>query len=108
MGKIINNIFFRVILLLVVIGHSRILAAMCRAVGIPPCLSTGGMYVADNGGFFGQLVWTEVYMGAAGWIPVDATIGEVDFIDAIHIRLGEKSTFHPEKMEIIDYRVVEF
>jgi hypothetical protein len=86
-------------------GHSRLLTAMCRAVGIPARMVMGGMYVPDNGGFFGQHAWTEVYMGEAGWIPVDATIEEVDYIDAGHIRLGEKSTFHPKKMEIVEYRL---
>jgi hypothetical protein len=86
-------------------GHSRLLTAMCRAVGIPARLAIGGMYVPDNGGFFGQHAWTEVYMGEAGWIPVDATIEEVDYIDAGHIRLGEKSTFHPKMMEIVEYRL---
>lgn len=86
-------------------GHSRLLTAMCRAVGIPARLALGGMYVPDNNGFFGQHAWTEVYMGEAGWIPVDATIGEVDYIDAGHIRLGEKSTFHPKMMEIVEYRL---
>jgi hypothetical protein len=86
-------------------GHSRLLTAMCRAAGIPARFVMGGMYVPDNGGFFGQHAWVEVYMGEAGWIPVDATIDEVDYIDAGHIRLGEKSTFHPKRMEIVEYRL---
>ena len=59
----------------------------------------------DNGGFFGQHAWSEVYMGDAGWIPVDATIGEVDYIDAGHIRIGEKSTFHPKEIKILKYQI---
>ncbi len=86
-------------------GHSRLLTAMCRAVGIPARLAIGGAYVPDDGGFFGQHVWTEVYMGEAGWIPVDATFGEADYIDAGHIRLGERSSFHPVKVEIIEWIV---
>jgi hypothetical protein len=89
-------------------GHSRLLTAMCRAVGIPARFVMGGMYVPDNRGFFGQHAWVEVFMGDDGWIPVDATIDEVDYIDAGHIRLGEKSTFHPKKMEIVEYRLSEF
>jgi hypothetical protein len=85
-------------------GHSRLLAAFCRAVGIPARLSIGCMYTPYHSGGFGQHAWTEVYMGEAGWIPVDATINEADFIDAGHIRLGEQTTFRPVKMEILDYR----
>ena len=85
-------------------GHSRLLAAFCRAVGIPARLSVGCMYTSYYSGGFGQHAWTEVYMGDAGWIPVDATINEADFIDAGHIRLGEKATFRPVAMEILDFR----
>ena len=85
-------------------GHSRLLAAFCRAVGIPARLSIGCMYTTYYSGGFGQHAWTEVFMGEAGWIPVDATINEADFIDAGHIRLGENANFRPVKMEIIDFR----
>lgn len=85
-------------------GHSRLLTAFCRASGIPARLATGCMYISDKGGYFGQHAWTEVWMGEAGWIPVDATLGETDYIDAGHIRLGEKSSFNPNNMEIIEYR----
>ena len=85
-------------------GHSRLLAAFCRAVGIPARLSVGCMYTSYYSGGFGQHAWTEVYMGDAGWIPVDATINEPDFVDAGHIRLGEKATFRPVAMEILDFR----
>lgn len=86
-------------------GHSRLLAAFCRAVGIPARLSIGCMYTPYYTGSFGQHAWTEIFMGDAGWIPVDATIGETDYVDAGHIRLGEKSSFQPVKMEILDYKV---
>ena len=86
-------------------SHSRLLAAFCRSVGIPARLSTGGMYTTNYGGSFGQHAWTEVYMGDAGWIPVDATAFEIDYIDAGHIRLGEKTSFNPKSMEILEYRV---
>jgi tetratricopeptide (TPR) repeat protein len=85
-------------------GHSRLLAAFCRAVGIPARMAVGCMYTPYKTGSFGQHAWTEVYMGDAGWVPVDATISEINFIDAGHIRLGENATFRPAKMEIIDFR----
>ncbi|MBN1199897.1 MAG: tetratricopeptide repeat protein [Bacteroidales bacterium] len=86
-------------------SHSRLLTAFCRAVGIPARLSVGCMYSSLYGGSFGQHAWTEVWMGEAGWIPVDATAFEIDFIDAGHIRLGEKTSFNPEEMEILEYRM---
>jgi hypothetical protein len=85
-------------------GHSRLLTAFCRALGIPARMVVGCMYTPYYTGSFGQHAWTEVYMGDAGWIPVDATISETSYVDAGHIRLGEKATFRPVAMEIIDYR----
>ncbi|OFY66631.1 MAG: hypothetical protein A2V64_02545 [Bacteroidetes bacterium RBG_13_43_22] len=85
-------------------GHSRLLAAFCRAVGIPARLSVGCMYSTYQSGSFGQHAWTEVFMGDAGWIPVDATNNEADFIDAGHIRFGENTTFRPVSMEVLDFR----
>ncbi|MBC8459094.1 MAG: transglutaminase domain-containing protein [Deltaproteobacteria bacterium] len=84
-------------------SHSRLLAAFCRAVGIPSRLSVGCMYSSLYGGSFGQHAWTEVYMGEAGWIPVDAAIQEFDYVDSGHIRLGESTSFHPKEIEILEY-----
>jgi len=84
-------------------GHSRLLAALCRALGIPARLSVGCVYTLKHTGSFGQHAWTEVYMGEAGWIPVDATFGETNYIDASHIRLGENANYRPVKMELLDY-----
>lgn len=84
-------------------GHSRLMTAFCRSLGIPARMVTGCMYVPDNDGYFGQHAWTEVYMGEAGWIPIDPTIGETDYIDAGHIRLGENTSFIPKQIEIVEY-----
>lgn len=87
-------------------SHSRLLAAFCRAVGIPARLSIGCLYSPWYGGSFGQHAWTEVYMGEeTGWIAVDATILEFDYVDAGHIKLGEQSSFQPNSMEILEYRI---
>ncbi len=86
-------------------GHSRLLAAFCRGVGIPARIAVGCMYSSYYGGSFGQHAWDEVYMGDAGWIPIDATAFEIDFVDCGHIRLGEATSFNPVKMEILDYKV---
>jgi transglutaminase-like putative cysteine protease len=92
-------------------SHANLLAAFCRAVGIPARCVFGCMYVPEHGGSFGQHAWNEIYMGAAGWIPVDCTADEVTYADCGHIRLGEwvsmTSLLNPDTMEILDYSVGE-
>jgi len=88
-------------------GHSRLLTALCRGVGIPARLAIGCVYSYYNGGIFGQHAWTEVYMSDAGWIPVDATASEFDHVSSSHLRLGENASFHPEEMEIIEYKMLD-
>ena len=85
-------------------SHSRLLTALCRAVGIPARIVAGGFYNPLQGGSFGQHAWNEIYLGPAGWVPVDSTAREVDYLDAGHIRLGELVTFNPVKMKILDYQ----
>jgi hypothetical protein len=68
------------------------------------------MYVPNMGGAFGQHAWNEIYMGEkVGWVPVDSTAYEPDFLDSGHIRLGEYQSpvtaLNPGKMEVLDYRV---
>jgi transglutaminase-like putative cysteine protease len=90
-------------------AHSILLAAFCRAVGIPARMAWGCMYVPNLGGAFGQHGWTEIYMGEAGWIPVDATTREPDYVDSGHLRLGHFQSLsialNPEEMEVLDYRL---
>lgn len=90
-------------------AHSFLLASFCRAVGIPARVVWGGMYVPNYGGGFGQHGWNEIYMGDAGWVPVDATALETDFADAGHIRISEyqstSSSFNGKKFEILDYKL---
>jgi len=89
-------------------AHSRLLAAFARAVDIPCRVVWGCMYIPDFGGGFGQHGWNEVYMGEAGWIPVDATAKEIDFVDSGHLRIGalssKSSYLNPKSMKILDYR----
>jgi hypothetical protein len=67
------------------------------------------MYTPEKAGVFGQHGWTEVYMGDAGWIPVDATAGETDYVDSGHIRIGAyaslSSRLNAQEFEILDYRI---
>jgi hypothetical protein len=90
-------------------AHSMLLSTFCRAVGIPARVVWGGMYIPNFGGAFGQHAWTEIYMGSAGWIPVDATAFENDFLDSGHIRIGEytsiSTSFNGKEIEILDHRL---
>lgn len=87
-------------------SHARLMAALCRSVGIPARMVTGAMYFVEDRGKFGQHGWNEVYMGkTAGWIALDTTIGEADFVDSGHIRLGEFCSFEPVTMEIVGYEL---
>lgn len=92
-------------------SHSFLLAAFCRAVGIPARVVWGAMYAPNYGGGFGQHGWNEIYMGENGWIPVDATAFETDFVDAGHIRIAEfesiASSFNGKKIEIMDYKIAD-
>jgi transglutaminase-like putative cysteine protease len=89
-------------------GYSFLLDAFCRAVGIPARTVWGCMYSPSGGGVFGQHGWNEIYMGKAGWIPVDATLHEIDYVDSGHIRIGVHASattaLNADKIEILDFR----
>ena len=46
-------------------------------------------------------------MGEAGWIPIDVTMHESDYLDSGHIRLGVLKTnstlINYREMKILDY-----
>ncbi|MBN2070498.1 MAG: transglutaminase domain-containing protein [Candidatus Krumholzibacteriota bacterium] len=93
-------------------AHSLLLASFCRGVGIPARVVWGCMYVPNFGGSFGQHAWTEIYMGKeAGWVPVDATAFEADFVDSGHIRIGEFRSatiaLNAKSIEILEHRTGE-
>lgn len=51
-------------------------------------------------------------MGNAGWIAVDATAYETDFVDAGHIRVAEVEpattpVFNGKNIEVLDYKLIE-
>jgi hypothetical protein len=71
--------------------HGVLLAALCRAAGIPSRVVGGLIYAeeleakgAEGRGAFGFHMWTEVFVGE--WVALDATLGE-GFADATHIAL---------------------
>ena len=90
-------------------AHSFLFAAFCRAVGIPARVVWGCMYVPNFGGSFGQHGWSEIYMGKVGWVPVDDTVFENDFVDSGYIRLGVLNSptisLNAKKMEILDHKI---
>ncbi len=75
--------------------HGVLLAALCRAAGIPSRV-VGGLVYADvlapqtseGKGGFGFHMWTEAYVGE--WIALDATLGH-GFADATHIALARSA-----------------
>ncbi len=92
-------------------AHSMLLAAFCRAVGIPARVVFGAMYVPNQGGGFGQHAWNEIFMGSAGWIPVDATAREIDYLDSGHLRISEITrvssiAFNGKSLEIVEYKLI--
>ncbi len=91
-------------------SHSMLLAALCRAVGIPARIVFGAMYTSNYGGGFGQHAWNEIYMGDAGWIPIDSTAFETDYVDSGHIRISElvsvaSSNFNGKKIDVLEYKL---
>lgn len=91
-------------------AHSILLATFCRAVGIPARVVWGAMYISNYGGAFGQHAWNEIYMGDAGWIPVDATAYEYNFLDSGHIRIGEytsmSTAFNGKSIRVLESRLL--
>ncbi|MDF1842421.1 MAG: transglutaminase-like domain-containing protein [Rubripirellula sp.] len=69
--------------------HSTLMVAMLRALEIPARLVGGLVFTQALGGSFGQHAWVEVHMGEMGWVAVDPTTGEVEEINATHIKLFE-------------------
>lgn len=92
-------------------GFGFLTAAFCRAVGIPARVAWGCLYATSGGGVFGQHGWNEIYMGEAGWVPIDTTRRQVDYCDSGHIRVGvHQSTttaLNARTIEILDYRLAQ-
>jgi len=90
-------------------AQSNLMTALCRAAGIPARTVWGCLYTTEYGGSFGHHAWNEVFMGEDGWIPLDITIHETDYVDCGHIRFGVlvtgQTTINSWDMEILDYRL---
>jgi transglutaminase-like putative cysteine protease len=68
--------------------HSVLVAAMCRAAGIPTRCAIGLVY-ADHLNGFGPHMWNEVFVNGR-WVAIDAAFDESE-VDATHIKLSDAS-----------------
>jgi Transglutaminase-like superfamily len=71
-------------------GHSYLLAAFARALGMPARVVNGIAYSEPHGGFLYH-TWNELWIAGRGWQPVDATFGQAH-ADATHVKLIEGET----------------
>jgi transglutaminase-like putative cysteine protease len=87
-------------------GHSFLLTAFCRSLGIPARVVWGCVHTGNS---FGQHGWNEVFMGRAGWIPIDATMSEIDFLDSGHVRIGHYQSLatglNLRRGEVLEFRL---
>jgi hypothetical protein len=68
--------------------HAVLLAALCRAAGIPARVAMGLVYL-EQPASFGYHMWTEVFVGG-DWYALDGTIGQGS-IGAGHIKIADGS-----------------
>jgi len=68
--------------------HAVLLAALCRAVGIPSRVAMGLVYL-ESSQSFGYHMWTEVYIDG-DWYAIDGTIGQGK-IGGGHIKIADGS-----------------
>jgi len=68
--------------------HSVLMAAMCRAAGIPCRVVTGLLYAEPLGGFGGHM-WNEVYVNGR-WVALDSAWDQTE-VDAVHLKLSDSS-----------------
>jgi transglutaminase-like putative cysteine protease len=71
--------------------HALLLAAMCRAAGVPSRTAIGLIYARENGRspFFGFHMWVEVWVKGR-WVALDAILGQGG-VAATHLKMGHHS-----------------
>jgi hypothetical protein len=70
--------------------HTALYVALARAAGIPARIAAGVVFsdrIGATGAFYYH-AWPEIYLGSAGWVPVDPTFGQFP-ADATHVKLVE-------------------
>jgi transglutaminase-like putative cysteine protease len=83
--------------------HTWLTIALCRAVGIPARMTGGAVYSSLFGGSYGQHYWTRVWMGPAGWIPIDTTTGEVGTFSPTHLTFWDMGGIASLDVKVLDY-----
>ena len=68
--------------------HAVLLAALCRAKGIPARVAIGLVYYGPVQGFAYHM-WNEVWI-ADGWVPIDSTLGRGG-IGAGHLKIADSA-----------------
>jgi transglutaminase-like putative cysteine protease len=73
--------------------HGMLLAALCRAAGIPARTAVGLVYVDDpgRGPILGFHMWTEVWIKGQ-WLMLDAVLGRGS-VGAAHLKVADH-TWH--------------
>jgi hypothetical protein len=70
--------------------YAMLMAAMCRAEGVPSRTAIGLVYnETKTGPVMGFHMWTEVWVQQQ-WIPLDATLGR-GFVGATHLKITDHS-----------------
>jgi transglutaminase-like putative cysteine protease len=71
--------------------YSMLMAAMCRAEGIPSRTAIGLIYAdtRNSGPVFAFHMWTEVWVRGR-WVPLDATLGR-GYVGATHLKITDHS-----------------
>ena len=78
--------------------HAVLLAATCRARGIPARVIIGLVYSVPEGGFLYHM-WNEVWIEDR-WIPLDATLGRGG-IGAAHLKIRESNLAEESAYELV-------
>jgi transglutaminase-like putative cysteine protease len=70
--------------------YAMLMAAMCRAVGVPSRTAVGLIYAdTASGPVFAFHMWTEVWVKGR-WVPLDATLGR-GYVGATHLKITDAS-----------------
>jgi len=87
--------------------HAVLMAALCRAAGIPARVAAGIVYMR---GRFYYHAWNELYLNE--WVPVDATLGQFP-ADVTHVKFVQGdmedqlmvlNLIGRLKIEVVDYK----
>ena len=70
--------------------YAMLMAAMCRAEGVPSKTAIGLIYAdTKSGPAMAFHMWTEVWVGGQ-WLPLDATLGK-GYVGATHLKVTDHS-----------------